>query len=170
MQTLDIISINIWQTLISLANLLIMFLLVKKFLYKPVKNMLEKRQETIDGKYSEAEEARNKALLDKKSYEEKLSGAKKEADSLIQSAVDIAHSREDEILSEAKQKADGIIRQAQQNAELETKKAEKAIKDEIVKVGTVIAEKMLGREVDVNDHKQMIDSFIEEIGGENEGN
>ncbi len=170
MQTLDIISINIWQTLISLANLLIMFLLVKKFLYKPVKNMLEKRQETIDGKYSEAEEARNKALLDKKSYEEKLSGAKKEADSLIQSAVDIAHSREDEILSEAKLKADGIIRQAQQNAELETKKAEKAIKDEIVKVGTVIAEKMLGREVDVNDHKQMIDSFIEEIGGENEGN
>ena len=164
MQTLDIISINIWQTLISLANLLIMFLLVKKFLYKPVKNMLEKRQETIDGKYSEAEEARNKALLDKKSYEEKLSGAKKEADSLIQSAVDIAHSREDEILSEAKQKADGIIRQAEVNAALELKKAEDGIKKEIVSVSSMLTEKMLEREVNSEDHKKLIDSFIEGIG------
>ena len=170
MQTLDIISINIWHMLISLANLLILFLLVKKFLYKPVKNMLKKRQETIEGKYDEAEQAKNKALLDKKSYEEKLLGAKQEADSLIQSAVDIAHSRENAILLEAKQKADGIVRQAQQNAELETKKAEQAIKDEIVKVSTLIAGKVLQREVKAEDHKQIIDSFIEEIGDENEGN
>ncbi|MBQ2897013.1 MAG: F0F1 ATP synthase subunit B [Clostridia bacterium] len=170
MQTLDIISINIWQMLISLANLVILFLIVKKFLYNPVKKMLEKRQQTIDTKYSEAEQAKNKALSDKQSYEEKLLSAKQEADSLIQSAVDIARSRENTILLDAKQKADGILRQAQQNAELETKKAEKAIKDEIVKVSTLIAGKMLEREVNEKDHKQIIDSFIEEIGEENEGN
>ena len=108
MQTLDIISINIWQMLISLANLVILFLIVKKFLYNPVKKMLEKRQQTIDTKYSEAEQAKNKALSDKQSYEEKLLSAKQEADSLIQSAVDIARSRENTILLDAKQKADGL--------------------------------------------------------------
>ena len=170
MQTLDIISVNIWKMLISLINLVLLFLIVKHFLYKPVKKMLARRANTIDAKYSEAEDARNKALADKKDYEEKLSGAKKEADGLIQSAVDIARSRENEILTDAKEKADGIIRQAKAEAELETKKAEKAIKDDIIKVGTLIAEKLLEREVKIDDHKQMIDSFIEAIGEENEGN
>lgn len=170
MQTLDIISVNIWQMLISLINLVLLFLIVKHLLYKPVKKMLVQRASAIDAKYSEAEDAKSKALADKQSYEEKLSGAKAEADGLIQSAVDIAHSRENEILLDAKQKADGIIRQAKAEAELETKKAEKAMKDEIVKVGTLIAEKMLEREVSADDHKHMIDSFIEEIGEDNEGN
>lgn len=168
MQTLDVISINIWDTLISLLNLVILFLLVKKFLYKPVKKMLEARQNTIDSQYSEAEKAKEQALSDKQNYEEKLSNAKDEADSLIKSAVSTAHSREDEILAEAKQKADDIIRQAKADAQLETKKAEEAIKDEIVKVGTLIAEKMLDREINVSDHKQMIDSFIEGIGENDE--
>ena len=43
MQTLDIISVNIWQIIISLSNLVILFLLVKKFLFKPVKSMIAKR-------------------------------------------------------------------------------------------------------------------------------
>lgn len=168
MQTLDVISINIWDTVISLLNLVILFLLIKKFLYKPVKKMLEARQNTIDTQYSEAEKAKEQALSDKQNYEEKLSNAKDEADSLIKSAVSTAHSREDEILAEAKQKADDIIRQAKADAQLETKKAEKAIKDEIVKVGTLIAEKMLDREINASDHKQMIDSFIEGIGDDDE--
>ena len=44
MQTLDVISVNIWQILISLANLTILFLLFKKFLFKPVKKVMEKRE------------------------------------------------------------------------------------------------------------------------------
>jgi len=54
MQTLDIISVNIWQIIISLVNLLIIFLIIKKFLYKPVKKMLEDRQSTIENEYSQA--------------------------------------------------------------------------------------------------------------------
>ena len=47
-QSLDVISVNLWDILISLANLLILFILVKKFLFKPVKKVLEKRQSEID--------------------------------------------------------------------------------------------------------------------------
>lgn len=170
MQTLSIISVNIWQMLISLANLAILYWLIRKFLYKPVKNMLEKRQSTIDGAYQEAEDAKNKALSDKEAYEKKLLGAKKEADSMLEDAIFVARGREDRIIKEAKEEAEGIIRRARENAELETKKAEKAIKEEIVKVGTLIAEKMIDREISAEDHKNMIDSFIEEIGEDNEGN
>ncbi len=170
MQTLDVISINLWDVLISLANLTILYLLVKKFLYKPVKKMLEARQAEIDKNYLDSENAKFDAESAKESYEKKLSDAKSEADSLIQSAVNSARFREEEIISEAKSEADGIISRAKTDAELEIKKAEQGIKDEIVKVGTLLAEKMLEREISASDHKDLIDSFIEEIGDGNEGN
>ena len=48
MQSLDVISVNVWQILFSLANLLLLFILIKKLLFKPVKNVLDKRQESLD--------------------------------------------------------------------------------------------------------------------------
>lgn len=168
MQTLDVISVNLWQILASLLNLLILFLVVKKFLYNPVKKMLENRQATIDGDYKKAEDAKLEALENKKAYEEKLSGAKSEADSVIQSAVEMAHSRESEILKEAQAKADVIIRQAEENAALEMRKAEAEIKREIVSISTALTEKVLEREITADDHKKIIDSFIEGIGEEND--
>lgn len=164
MQTLDVISINIWQILASLANLVILFLLVKKFLYKPVKKMLKDRQATLDSQYESAENARKEALSDKKAYEEKLSGAKAEADGIIQSAVNLAKIRENEIIEKAKNDADVIVRQAQEDARLEMTKAEESIKREIVDVSTLLTGKLLEREIKPEDHKQIIDSFIEEIG------
>ena len=170
MQTLDIISVNIWQIVASLANLTLLFLVVKKFLYKPVKKMLENRQNTIEGDYAAAEEAKNKALADQELYAEKLQGAKAEADSVIKNAVDAANEREKEIISQAKEKADGIVRQAQTDAELERKKAEESIKKEIVEVSSLLTEKLLEREVTKEDHKNFIDSFIESIGDEDDAN
>ena len=70
MQSLDVISVNIWQILISLANLLILFLMFKKFLFKPVNNMLEKRQSEIDAQYEAAEEAKRSAQEDKLLWDE----------------------------------------------------------------------------------------------------
>ena len=57
MQSLEVISINIWSILISLANLCILYMLFKKFLYKPVKATLNARQEAIDAQYRAADEA-----------------------------------------------------------------------------------------------------------------
>lgn len=170
MQTLDVISVNLWQMLASLLNLVLLFLLVKKFLYKPVKKMLEQRQSTIEGNFAEAEKAKEAALLDQKAYEEKLADAKGEADRVIKSAVDIAAQREREILEDAKEKADGIIRRAEADAILEKKKAEDAIRREIVEVSSALTEKMLEREITKDDHKQLIDSFIESIGEDDETN
>jgi len=170
MQSLDVISINIWQILVSLANLALLFFVAKKFLYKPVKKMMATRQDSIDSQYAAAKEAEEKAMQSKSDYEEKLSGAKKEADNVIQSAVDTASLREKEILAEAKEKAENIIQKAKEDAELEKKKAQESIKKEIVEVGTLLAEKMLEREISAEDHKDIIDSFIDSIGDENEGN
>lgn len=164
MQSLDVISVNIWQMLASLANLVLIFVLVKKFLYKPVKKMLAARTDAIQSDYDAAKEAKDKALADMAAYEEKLSGAKAEADNVIKAAVNTASEREKEIIAEAKIKADGIVRQAENDAELERKKAEDGIRKEIVEISSLLTEKMLEREVSDADHQHFIDSFIESIG------
>lgn len=164
MQSLDIISVNLWQMLVSLANLVLLFLLIKKFLYKPVKTMLKTRQKAIEDEYEAASTAKEQALRDQQTYSEKLHDAKHEADALIKNAVELAQNREREILSEAKAKADGIRRQAESDAALERKKAEDGIKREIVEVSSLLTEKLLEREVSSDDHRRFVDSFIESIG------
>lgn len=164
MQHLSIISVNLWQMLVSLINLVLLFLLVKKFLYKPVKRMLETRQKTIEDDYAQADAAKEQALAEKEAYREQLQGAKREAEALIKNATELASDREREILAAAKAKADGIVRQAENDAALERKKAEDGIKREIVEVSSLLTEKLLEREVSAEDHRRFVESFIESIG------
>lgn len=163
-ESLDVISVNLWQLAVSLVNLTLIFLIVKKFLYQPVKRMLEAREQSIQKDYDDAAAAREQALNDKQKYEEQLSDAKSHADGIIQSAVSTAKLREKEILDHANEEADRIHRRAEETAEMELKKAESVIKDEIIDVSTKLTEKLLGREMTDKDHDELIDSFIREIG------
>lgn len=170
MQSLEVISINIWQILISLCNLLILFLILKKFLYKPVERILSERKAALDKQYAAASEAQSSAESSKKKWEEKLQNAEAEADNMIKKAAVAADRRGEQIVSDAKEKAAGIVREAEAQAELEHKKAEAGIKKEIVDVSAVLTEKMLGREIRTEDHRAIIDSFIEKIGEDYDGN
>lgn len=168
MQTLEIISVNIWQILISLANLVILFLLMKHFLYKPVKKVLAQRQKAIDDQYSEADKAKQAAEEERSVWEQKMQTAETRANEILQNATANASRRSDAIIAEAKDKADGIMRNAENEAELQRLKAEDDIKNDIVDLSAALTEKLLSREINSDDHKAFIDSFIEDIGGENE--
>ena len=80
---LELISLNIWHIIATIANLLILTLILKKFLFKPVQNVLAQRKKEVETLYTGAEEAKAQAESDKKLYSEKLRGAKEEADSII---------------------------------------------------------------------------------------
>lgn len=170
MQSLEVISVNIWQILISLCNLLLLFLILKRFLYKPVKRVLAERKAALDQQYAAAEEAQSSAEASKQAWDEKMKTAQAEADHLLKKATATADRRGEQIVSDAKEKADGIVRQAEAHAALEHKKAEAEIKKEIVDVSAVLTEKMLGREIKTEDHRAIIDSFIEGIGEDDDGN
>ena len=168
MPTLDVISVNLWQILISLINLFLLFLIVKKFLFKPVKKVLDQRQKALDEQYAAAERAEIKANENRTAWEDKLSQADAQAEAILQDATSNAKYRGDKIVSEAKERADGIIRSAKIEADLERQKVTDEIKREIVEVSGVLTEKMLEREINVEDHRVLIDSFIEKIGENNE--
>ncbi len=165
MQTLDVISINFWQILISFANLAIMFLIFKKFLFQPVKKVFAARKAAVDADYEAAAQAKEAADRDRQAWDDRMKSAKDEADAIMLNATEKAQLRGDRIVADAREKADGIIRQAENEAALEYKKAEAGIKREIVDVSAILTEKMLGREINAQDHRAMIDSFIEGLDG-----
>jgi len=170
MQSLEIISVNLWQILISLCNLLLIFLIVKKFLFKPVKKMIAERQAAVDAQYAAADEDRAAAAAEKAEWDEKLAGAENAAAAIIDKATATAGKRGDAIIDAAKTRADAILRQAENEIELERKKAESEMREEIVTISTALAEKMLEREVRADDHKQLINAFMQEIGENHDGN
>jgi len=163
MQTLEIISVNFWQILISLLNLLLIFFILKKFLWKPVKKVMAQRQAAVDEQYAAADEARAKAEADRAAYEEALAGAKAEAKGIVEDATVAAKRRGDQIVAEAEEKADRLVRQAQSEAELEKQKAENEVKQKIVDVSALLAGKLLEREISADDHRTLIDAFINNI-------
>ena len=168
MQPLEIISVNLWQILISLGNLLLLFFLFKRFLYRPLQRILDARQKEIDGQYKTAEEAERSALSQKAAWEEKRRGAEAEADAIRKAADAAAKRSAAHILEEAGEKAAAIERRAEEQAALMRREAEESIRQEIVDVSSALTEKVLEREINTEDHRALIDSFLKDIGDDHE--
>jgi len=164
MQPSEIISVNIWQIVVSLLNLFLLFLIIKKFLFKPVKKAIEARQSKIDAQYAEAEASLASAKESERELNEKLSVAHRTADEIVKEATELGERRKDKLVLDARSEADSIIRQAKADAELEKKKAEDDIKAQIIDVSSALTEKLIEREITVEDHRRLIDSFISEMG------
>ena len=163
-QYLDIISVNLWSILISFANLAILYKLMKKFLYQPVKNVIAARQAELDAQDAAAAEAEQNAAASRDEYAAKLAGAQAEAEGIIHDATVNANRRGDRIVAEAREKAEGIVRQGELEAAMEKKKAQESIKREITEVSAALTEQLLSREMNQSDHSKMIDSFLQGIG------
>lgn len=164
LQTLDIISVNIWQILISLANLLIMYLILKKFLFGPVQKVISTRQKQVDDIYGEANKSREDAESMRQEYEEKLATARDEADGIVRSAVQTAQRRSDTMVSEAAEQVSHMKQKAQDEIAQEKKQMLSGVRSEISDIAVEIASKIVGREVRKEDHESFVDDFIRNVG------
>lgn len=168
MQALEIITVNLWHILLSLGNLAILFFVLKHFLYKPVRKVMQERQAKLDGQYERASLAESEANAHKALYEAKLSDADAEAALLLRNAADSAERQKADIIAEGKDTAARLLRQAEEDISLERKKAEADMKKELVELSAELSKKLLAREMDEEDHHRLIDGFLTEIEGDNE--
>ena len=168
MQSADIITLNIWQIVISLCNLTILFLIIKKFLFKPVKKLLAEREAMANAEYDKAKAARADAEKSRTEWDAKLKGADAEAERIVKTASDSAKRNAERIENDAKEQAEHILTSAREGAELEYKRAQDSIRTEIADVSAAIAAKVIGREIDEKTHHDLIGQFIDGIGDANE--
>lgn len=157
------VGVNFWTMIFAWINLLILYLFLRKLLFKPVKNMIDSRQKEIDDMYSDAESSRTDAEALKSEYEEKLKAANEESEAILKSAVRKAQLKEEEILKEANEKAARTLERAEEQVELEKRRAVNEVKDEISDMAIGIASAVIGRDVKEDEHRELIDDFIKNL-------
>lgn len=162
----EFVSLTPWTMIFEVVNLLIVMLILKKFLFKPVNAVLEQRQAEIGGMYQKAEDAQKEAQALKQAYDERMSGARKEADELIVAAQDSARRRGDEIVEDARDEAVQLRRRAEEYIELQKRKALREARDELADMAVDIAGKVVEREVTREDHDRLVEEFIKSAGDE----
>ena len=160
----NFIGFNPWTALFTLLNLILTFLILKKYLFKPVNKMIDDRQKEIDDMFADAEDARQKAETMRADYDRKLSEAKDASAQIIAEATQEAHRRRDDILVHAQTDAEAIRNKARAEIELERKKAINGVKDDISRIALDIAEKVVEKELDGADHDRLVEDFLREMG------
>ena len=161
---LAFVTIDVWTMLFTWGNLLILFLLLKKFLFKPVNNILQKRHDEVDAMYSEASKNSEEAKKMREEYTKKLIDSKNEAEEIIKTAARKAILKEEEIISEAQGEANKIIKRAKAQIENERNSAFAELRSDVSELSVMIASKVLEKDIKESDHKEIIDKFIENMG------
>ena len=164
MEVQQFISIAPWTLIFQILNLLLLMVLFKKYLFKPVTEILEKRQAEIEGHYQEAQQAEADAKAMKADYESKMAGARQEADRVIKTATESANAMSASIVEDARTQADQLKRRAQTEIDLERRRAFDEVKGELSGIALDIASQVIEREVNEKDHEAFIDEFIKNVG------
>ena len=161
---LDFLTIDKGTIIGTLCNTLILFLILRHFLFGRVNKVLENRQKLIETTYEDADKAKENALALETDYTQKLITAKEESAEIVKNAAKKAQVRSDEIVFAAKNEASNLMDKANSDIEHEKKRAINQIKDEISDIAMAVASKVVEKEIKAEDNDRLIDDFIANIG------
>lgn len=164
MQVQDLVMIVPWNFIATILNLFIQVYLIKRFLFKPINEMLEKRKAKADAQIQDAVKAKDEALAMKEEYEKNMQDAKNKANEILTTAQKTAAVQSEEMLKEATLQAAAMKEKAEADIAQEKRKAVNEIKGEIGGMAMEIAGKVIEREISEEDHAKLIDEFITNVG------
>lgn len=164
MQVQELVGIVPWTFIAQICNLFIQVYLIKRFLFKPINEMLEKRRAMADAEIQDAVKAKDEANAMKAEYEQNMQEAKNKANEILVTAQKTAAIQSEVMLKEASAQANALKAKAESDIAQEKRKAVNEIKDEIGGMAMEIAGKVIGREICEEDHKKLIDEFISNVG------
>ena len=160
----DFLSINLTTIIGTLLNFLILFFVLKHFLFEKINKVINDRKNDVEQTYKEADEAKENAVKLEAEYDSKLVNAKEESASIIQAATKKAQQRSDEIIADAKVEAKGISEKATAEIEREKKIAVNQIKDDITNIAFSAAQAVIEKDLKNDDNEKLIEEFIDNVG------
>lgn len=146
--------------IINIINIVVLFIVTKKLLYKPVKKYLDARKAKVAAGFEEAERIKAAALAEKAEYDAVIADADSKARQALAEAQKKAREQAEKLLSEARAEADGLLNDSRKQAEAERRQLLKAEKSDIVEAALDISGRILCREVTDADNRAIIDGFF----------
>ena len=137
------LTLEFWNVLCTIINLVLLYILLKKFLFGPVISVLEKRKALLEGQFASASEMRKTAMELKKQYETSIRTVEAESAQILQKAREDGETEYRRIVGEASEKADRMVAQAQAAIVEEKEKALKDMESDIASLAVDVAKKIL---------------------------
>lgn len=160
------ITISFFNILATVINILVLFLIVQKFLMKPMQNMLDKRAKMIQSNFDEARSAEADAKKLKAQYEESLQSAHDESLAIIDKAKVSAQAEYDSILAQADKKAQKIISKAEADMALEKEQTLKEVRSEVGDLIAMAVGKVAVGNTSAEKDRDLINQFLADVDSE----
>ena len=154
----------LFDTVLLAIAVFFLFLLMSNLLFNPVRKLLKDRQSRIAKDISDANEDKESAAALKAEYESKLKDIDKEAEVILSEARQKALKNESKIIDEAKQEAARIIKRAQEEAELEKKHAMDDVKQDMIQIASMMAQKVVAASIDTKIQDSLVEETLREMG------
>lgn len=157
-------SINLYTMVFALINLLILFVVLKKVLFKPVMTYMQKRSDGIADDLKTSEEAKAEALALKDQYEEQMKSAKADGQKIIDDMTARANKIYEATVAQAENESKQILARAEADAAREHEKAIKESKAQIAGLALAAATKVIEANMDTEKNRELVDEFLKETG------
>lgn len=154
------LDVNIWNFIWSAVNIIILFVLLRIFLFKPITKIMNERTRTIQDNLDKAEKSRQEAEKLKEQYAESISNAKEEAQKIIMKAHDEAEAEKSAILKKSQEEASEIISNAGKTIENERKRIIQQAQSQIADLAIETASKIIGENIDDERNRRLVDEFL----------
>lgn len=138
----------------------IVYLIMRRYAFPALTNLLDDRREAIQGQMEAAEEARQEAAREREEYEEQLADARGEANRIIEEARQTAEQMRRDIVSKAESEAEAVKARADADIEAERDRLLSELRTEVGQVAVALASKIVDRELDPAAHQDLVDDYI----------
>jgi len=157
-------SLNYYKFILAALNLIILYVVLRKVLFKPVTEFMEKRTRSIQESLDHAAAENADALALKQSYEEQLKTAESRGEMIVHEAVQKASREYDQIIENARKEAEAILEAARVRAEREKEQTLRDIRSQVAGLALAAASKVLEANMDTERNRALVDRFIDEAG------
>ena len=154
----------LFDTIVLALSMLLLFTALSYLLFNPVRDMLEKRKQRIVDDREAAKREKEEAICYKEEYEKKLQEVDKEVRVILSEARKKAMKNENAIIAEAKEEAARIMARANAEIELEKKRALDDMKQEMIAIASMMAQKVVSASIDTEVQESLIDETLKEMG------
>ncbi len=159
-----IIDISPEMLLFQVINIFILYLILRRFLYRPLTNLMQSRTEEIEQGLEEAKKNQERAKQLQEEYESEIQKARLEAREIIEKAS----RQKDEIIKEGqdetRRQTEKMLQDAQKELEREKEKAFEELRRDIAHFSVKIAQKIIEREIKPEDQEELVDRYLKEAG------
>ncbi|WP_461240409.1 F0F1 ATP synthase subunit B [Paucilactobacillus sp. N302-9] len=157
-------SLYIGDMLFYIISFVILMLLVGHFAWKPVVKMMSDRAQKISDDIDNAEKSRNEASELAQKRQSELQNSRQEAASIVNDAKQNGETQRTQIIETAQSDAQTLKENAQKDAQQARQDALKSAQDDVANLSIEIASKIIHKELNADDQKALIDSYIERLG------